>query len=86
MKTLKEWAEEASREAIVCRLLELNDMWLSFEEFLRRELGPSTFYDLVNQWSAESVKTELVNLGMSEKEIDNFNDSMRYHKKKDPEA
>ncbi len=80
MKTLKEWTKTASREEIIHQLLELNDTFNSFDKYLRKELGEETYNDIVKNWCADRARPALKNMGMSDEDIDEFNESMGIRK------
>lgn len=82
MNTLEEWVRTASKEEIALMLLELNETFVSFDNYLRQELGEEQYLDVVKEWALKKSQEELWDLGMDEEAVKEFAGLMGH---KDPE-
>ena len=72
MNTLKEWVKTASKEEITAMLLDLNDTFVSFDKYIREELGADTYNDIVREWALKRSQNWLREQGMDEASIERF--------------
>lgn len=72
MNTLEEWVRTASKEEITAMLLDLNDTFVSFDKYIREELGADTYNDIVREWSLKRSQDWLREQGMDEDSVKEF--------------
>ena len=72
MKTLEEWVRTASKEEITAMLLDLNETFVSFDNYLRQELGEEQYLDVAKEWALKKSQEELRHLGMGEEAVKEF--------------
>ena len=82
MNTLEEWVRTASKEEITAMLLDLNDTFVSFDKYIREELGVDTYNDIVREWALKRSQNWLREQGMDEASVERFAIEMGH---KDPE-
>ena len=78
---LEDAIKEMSREELEYTLLDLNNSYLNFEQFLIKELGHETYIDLCKEFALELATNSLRSWGTSEDVIKEFEKSMGHEEK-----
>ena len=77
----KEWVEKATKQQLKEKLLQYNEMWLKFDQFLIDELGEETYADIAREFGIKQSAEFLLKLGASEAEVREFADSLKGERK-----
>ena len=69
---LEEAIKDMTREELEETLLRINKVHNDFEQFLIKELGRETYYDIAKEFALEKAKSDMKSWGMSDEEIKQY--------------